>query len=81
MKSASERMSVVQSMAALSGATGLNFLGRRCVVYMESLIKFAEYRLNEAVEQHEGVAVTQYWVGYLDGLRAAQRELAKEKQD
>lgn len=48
---------------------------------MESLIKFAEYRLNESVDQHEGVAVTQYWVGYLDGLRAAQRELAKEKQD
>lgn len=48
---------------------------------MESLIQFAEYRLNEAVEQHEGIAVTQYWVGYLDGLRAVQRELAKEKQD
>lgn len=48
---------------------------------MESLIKFAEDRINEAVEQHEGIAVTHYWVGYLDGLRAVQRELAKEKQD
>lgn len=72
---------MAQNMDALSGGTGSNFLGERCVVFMESLINFAEYRLNEAAKQHEGIAVTQYWVGYLDGLRAAQRELAKEKQD
>ena len=72
---------MAQSMVALSGGNGSNFLGRRCAAFMESLINFAEYRLNEAVKQHESVAVTQYWVGYIDGLRAAQREIAKEKQD
>lgn len=47
---------------------------------MEELIEFAEKRLNEAAEQYEPIAVTQYWVGYLDGLRAAQRDIrAQEK--
>lgn len=42
---------------------------------MEELFEFAETRLNESVEQNEGVAVTQYWVGYIDGLNAAKRKM------
>lgn len=42
---------------------------------MEELIEFAEERIKESSEQNESIAVIQYWVGYMDGLRAAQRKI------
>ena len=55
---------------------------------MEELLKYAEKRRDDSAEYNEGVHVTQYWVGYIDGLKAAmkkceavERELAELKAD
>lgn len=40
---------------------------------MNNLIEYAQRRLEEAWRQGEGTATIQYWVGYLDALRAVEK--------
>lgn len=40
----------------------------------EKMIEKAEQKMDEACNNGESMAIIRYWVGYVDGLRAAQRE-------
>lgn len=40
----------------------------------ELMIEKAEKKMDEACNNGESMAIIRYWVGYVDGLRAAQRE-------
>lgn len=49
--------------------------GMKCVVCgKEFTSEIKQRRLEEACRQDEDAATIQYWVGYLDGLRAAEKE-------
>lgn len=39
-----------------------------------NLIDYAKSRLDEAFRQDEDAATIQYWVGYMDALRAVERK-------
>ncbi len=41
---------------------------------MNELIAYAERKIHEACCNDDDNATIRYWVGYVDGLRAAQRE-------
>lgn len=41
----------------------------------EKLMGYAQHRLDEACRQDEDAATIQYWVGYLDALRAVEKEI------
>lgn len=40
---------------------------------MNNLIEYAQRRLDEACRNDEDAATIQYWVGYLDALRAVEK--------
>lgn len=41
---------------------------------IEKLLEYAKSRLDEACKNDEPVGTIRYWVGYLDALRAVERE-------
>lgn len=43
---------------------------------MSELMEYAQKRLQEACNGGEDTATIRYWVGYIDGLRAAERKSA-----
>lgn len=40
---------------------------------LNNLIEYAQRRLDEACRQDEDAETIQYWVGYLDALKAVER--------
>ena len=44
---------------------------------MSKLIEYAQRRLDEACSNDEDAATIRYWVGYLDALKAIERERAR----
>lgn len=44
---------------------------------MKKLIEYAQRRLDEACRNGEDALTIRYWVGYLDALRAVEKEEGK----
>lgn len=47
---------------------------------LKDLIEYAEERLEEAVNNDDMFAI-RYWVGYRDGLKAAERKSGEERSE